>query len=70
MCRTAEVFADQRVVDMWTPHLPVGRLGTVEDIADATLVLATNTWMTGTILTVDGGMTSRANMPFRPRPEP
>jgi len=55
---------------MWTPHLPVGRLGTVDDIADATLVLATNTWMTGTILTVDGGMTSRANMPFRPRPEP
>lgn len=68
--RTAEVFADKTIVDMWTPHLPLGRLGTVEDIADATLVLAANKWMTGTILTVDGGMTSRANMPFRPRPEP
>ena len=66
--RTESAFADQNVVDMWTPHLPVGRLGTVEDIADATLLLATNEWMTGTILTVDGGMMARANMPIRPRP--
>lgn len=66
--RTEEIFSDQNVVDMWTPHLPVGRLGSVEDIADATLLLATNEWMTGSILTVDGGMTARANMPRRPRP--
>ena len=66
--RTADVFSDQKVVDMWTPHLPVGRLGTVEEIAQATLVLATNEWMTGTVLTVDGGMMARANMPIRPRP--
>ena len=66
--RTEEAFADPNVVDMWTPHLPVGRLGKVDDIADATLMLATNEWMTGSVVTVDGGMTGRANMPFRPRP--
>lgn len=66
--RTAHLFSDQNVVDMWTPHLPIGRLGTVQDIADATLLLATNEWMTGSILTVDGGMMARANMPIRKRP--
>lgn len=66
--RTADLFADQNVVNMWTPHLPAGRLGNVEDIADATILLATNKWMTGSILTVDGGMMARANMPIRPRP--
>lgn len=66
--RTAKGFSDPNVVDMWTPHLPVGRLGTVEDIAHATLTLATNEWMSGTVLTVDGGMMARANMPIRPRP--
>ncbi len=66
--RTEHLFSDQNTVDLWTPHLPIGRLGTVQDIADATLLLATNEWMTGSVLTVDGGMLSRANMPFRPRP--
>jgi len=66
--RTAHLFSDQNVVEMWTPHLPIGRLGTVQDIADATLLLATNEWMTGSVLTVDGGMMARANMPIRPRP--
>ncbi|KAL7471768.1 hypothetical protein ACHAXS_012078 [Conticribra weissflogii] len=66
--RTAEAFADPKVQEMWSPHLPVGRLGTVEDIAEATLLLATNEWMSGTVLTIDGGMMGRANMPLRPRP--
>eukprot|EP00580_Thalassiosira_gravida_P015356 CAMPEP_0201664502 /NCGR_PEP_ID=MMETSP0494-20130426/5949_1 /ASSEMBLY_ACC=CAM_ASM_000839 /TAXON_ID=420259 /ORGANISM="Thalassiosira gravida, Strain GMp14c1" /LENGTH=296 /DNA_ID=CAMNT_0048143279 /DNA_START=338 /DNA_END=1228 /DNA_ORIENTATION=- len=68
--RTAPSYPehDPKVVDMWKPHLPVGRLGHVEDIAHATLVLATNEWMSGTVLNVDGGMMARANMPIRPRP--
>ncbi|KAL3808773.1 hypothetical protein ACHAXA_001349 [Cyclostephanos tholiformis] len=66
--RTASMFSDRNVVDMWTPRIPLGRLGTVEDVAHATLLLATNEWMTGTVLTLDGGMMARANMPIRPRP--
>ena len=67
--RTEQVFSNKNVVDLWKPHLPVGRLGHVDDVADATLLLATNEWMTGSILTVDGGMMARANMPIRPRPQ-
>jgi glucose 1-dehydrogenase len=66
--RTASIFADTSVVDMWAPCIPLGRLGTVEDVAHATLLLVTSEWMTGTVLTLDGGMMARANMPIRPRP--
>ncbi|HZP74049.1 MAG TPA: SDR family oxidoreductase, partial [Gaiellaceae bacterium] len=37
---------------------PMGRLGTTEEIADAVLYLATAEFATGTILTVDGGLTA------------
>lgn len=66
--RTAAAFSDAKVVDMWTPCIPVGRLGTAEDVAHAALLLATNEWMTGTVLTVDGRMMACANMLIRPRP--
>jgi NAD(P)-dependent dehydrogenase (short-subunit alcohol dehydrogenase family) len=36
-------------------RLPVGRVGTAEDIAAATLMLMTNTFITGVTLDVDGG---------------
>ena len=36
----------------------MGRLGTPEEVADAVLYLATATFVTGTILTIDGGLTA------------
>lgn len=36
-------------------RLPVGRVGTAEDIAEATLMLMTNGFITGVTLDVDGG---------------
>jgi 2-keto-3-deoxy-L-fuconate dehydrogenase len=36
---------------------PMGRFGTAEEIAEAVLLLASNTFCTGTALAVDGGMT-------------
>ena len=68
--RTAAAFDNPQVIDMWLPHLPAGDLGTVQQVAEATIPLCTNAWITGTIWKVDGGMLARANMPFRPRPEP
>ena len=68
--RTAAAFEDPNVVNMWLPHLPVDRLGDVESIADATIPLITNEWVTGTVWTIDGGMMARSNMPIRPRPAP
>ena len=66
--RTAAVLSTKEAQDMWTPHLPVGRMGSVGEIGEATVQLCTNQWMTGTVLSIDGGMMARANMPFRPRP--
>jgi NAD(P)-dependent dehydrogenase (short-subunit alcohol dehydrogenase family) len=35
---------------------PLGRIGTPKDIVDAVLYLANASWVTGTILPVDGGI--------------
>ncbi|HUG52294.1 MAG TPA: glucose 1-dehydrogenase [Vicinamibacteria bacterium] len=47
-------------VARWRRAAPLGRLGTPEDVADACLFLASpaSRWITGTSLTVDGGVTS------------
>ena len=37
-----------------------GELGSVEDVASAVVYLATAEFVTGAVLTVDGGWTSRA----------
>ena len=36
-------------------HVPLGRVGTAEEVAAGALFLMTNTYVTGTVLTVDGG---------------
>jgi glucose 1-dehydrogenase len=67
--RTEQVLATKEAQDLWLPYLPVGRMGTVEECAHAVIYLCENEWTTGTILTLDGGMTARANMPKRPKPK-
>jgi NAD(P)-dependent dehydrogenase (short-subunit alcohol dehydrogenase family) len=51
------VFGDQRESAMRAvaDRLPAGRIGTVEEIADAILFLMRNTYVTGVVLHVDGG---------------
>ena len=66
--RTDAILSQQSSQDMWLPHLPVGRMGTVEECAHAVVYLCENEWTSGSILTLDGGMTARSNMPFRPKP--
>lgn len=66
--RTAVAFSDRRTMKSWTDRLPLGRTGTVSEIAHACLPLIENDWITGSVWQVDGGMMSRANMPERPRP--
>lgn len=68
--RTEAILKQPEAQQMWLPHLPVGRMGHVDDIADAVLYMCQADWMTGSILKVDGGMTARSNMPIRPRPAP
>lgn len=47
--------AKQERFDAMAKRLPAGRVGRAEDIADAALLLMTNTFVTGTTLHVDGG---------------
>ena len=41
-------------------RVPLGRMGTVEDVVNLTLFLASDesSWMTGSIITIDGGVTA------------
>jgi NAD(P)-dependent dehydrogenase (short-subunit alcohol dehydrogenase family) len=45
-------------LDALRARQPMGRLGTPEEVADAVVYLATADFVTGTILTVDGGLTA------------
>jgi NAD(P)-dependent dehydrogenase (short-subunit alcohol dehydrogenase family) len=44
----------------WLAHVPLGRVGQTDDVADACLFLASPAarWITGSVLTVDGGVTT------------
>ena len=48
----------QKVLDGMVAHTPMGRIGDTADIAEAYLWLASDaaTWVTGTTLSVDGGL--------------
>jgi 2-keto-3-deoxy-L-fuconate dehydrogenase len=45
-------------LDALRARQPMGRLGTPEEVADAVVYLATAEFVTGTVLTVDGGLTA------------
>ena len=66
--RTQKILETEEAQNMWLPHLPVGRMGDVKDISHAVVYLCENEWTSGTVLTIDGGMTARSNIPFRPKP--
>ncbi len=65
--RTQEVL--EAAKGDWLPHIPQQRYGTVEDIAEMTLYLASEQagWITGQSFVVDGGMACRMDMPRRGR---
>ncbi len=46
----------EEIFDRMAKALPAGRVGTAEDIANAVLFLVTTSFVTGTVLAVDGGL--------------
>ena len=67
------VEIDPLVFEKITRYYPLGRIGTPDDVAESLMFLASDaaSWITGTTLTVDGGMTAgnaeiaRAALPTR-----
>ena len=48
--RTAAAFENSQVVDIWFPYLPIGDIGTVQQVAEAAIPLCTNAWTNKSIL--------------------
>jgi 3-oxoacyl-[acyl-carrier protein] reductase len=51
-------FLEEKLEDLRALHL-LGRLGSVDDVAQAALYLLDASWVTGTVLTIDGGLSVR-----------
>ena len=58
---TEGIFADPDRLKYWDDNTPLGRYGTVEDIANGVLFLASDesSYMTGSELVIDGGVTAQ-----------
>jgi NAD(P)-dependent dehydrogenase (short-subunit alcohol dehydrogenase family) len=53
------------IVEQLLARIPLGRLGAAEDIAKVVCFMASDdsTYMTGTTILVDGGITTSTNLP-------
>ena len=57
---TADLMNDASLMQEWSKEYPIGRFGKPEDVANACLFLASDesSFITGTVLPVDGGFTA------------
>jgi NAD(P)-dependent dehydrogenase (short-subunit alcohol dehydrogenase family) len=60
-----QLYTDEAAWRKRQVHIPSGRLGTPAEVADAVLFLASDesSWVTGTSLVVDGGITAAFTTP-------
>jgi NAD(P)-dependent dehydrogenase (short-subunit alcohol dehydrogenase family) len=65
--RTNGILDKPKMKQKWMKHMPLGRYGETEEMGEATAFLISDLskWMTGSIMTVDGGMIARGNYPQR-----
>ena len=65
--RTNHILKQPEIEKKWCDRMPSGRYGSVEDMGEATAFLLSehSSWMTGSIMTVDGGLIARGNYPTR-----
>lgn len=65
--RTEAILSKPEMTQKWCDRMPAGRYGTTEEMGEATAYLLSDAtlWMTGSILTIDGGLIARGNYPLR-----
>ena len=65
--RTFDILNKPEMEKKWTGAMPAGRYGTVDEMGEATAYLLSDLsgWMSGSILTLDGGLIARGNYPQR-----
>jgi len=65
--RTFDILNEPKMQKKWLSAMPSGRYGTVEDmgLATAFLLSKASEWMTGSVLTLDGGLIARGHYPYR-----
>lgn len=65
--RTNKILKEPSMEKKWCDIMPAGRYGTTEEMGEATAYLLSDAtqWMTGSILTIDGGLIARGNYPVR-----
>ena len=58
---TADLMKDEELMQEWSKGYPIGRFGKPEDVANTCLFLASDesSFITGTVLPVDGGFTAQ-----------
>lgn len=65
--RTERILSEETMAKKWQDRIPAGRYGTTEEMGEATAYLLSDAaaWMTGSVLTLDGGLIARGNYPNR-----
>ncbi|WP_294948213.1 SDR family NAD(P)-dependent oxidoreductase [Sulfurivirga sp.] len=65
--RTEKILAQDKVKKEWIKRTPLGRYGETDEMGEAVAFLLSDhaAWMTGSTLTVDGGLIARGDYPFR-----
>jgi len=65
--RTNKILHEPSMAKKWCEQMPAGRYGTTEEMGEATAFLLSDAskWMTGSVLTIDGGLIARGNYPVR-----
>ncbi|MDG4811806.1 SDR family NAD(P)-dependent oxidoreductase [Hydrogenovibrio sp. 3SP14C1] len=65
--RTFDVLYEPAMEKKWVGAMPAGRYGSVEDMGATTAFLLSDVseWMTGSVLTMDGGLIARGHYPYR-----
>jgi len=65
--RTNAILSEPNMAQKWHERMPAGRYGSTDEMGEATAYLLSDAtaWMTGSVLTLDGGLVARGNYPYR-----